>query len=74
MPDMNTAIEGGARSAPGASAAPLVRRLPGLAVLTHPGFVLWAYTATTFLSAPRFPCSRVESSRNGIAVRSWVQR
>src|SRR6266849_5882607 len=51
MPDMNTAIEGGATPAPGGGASPIVRRRAGLAVLAHPGFVLWSYTATTFLSA-----------------------
>ena len=51
MPDMNKAKEGATMSAPGGGASPVVRRRPGLAVLSHPGFVLWSYTATTFLSA-----------------------
>jgi hypothetical protein len=51
MPDMNTPIEGEATSPPGAGALPIVRRRPGVAVLAHPVFVLWSYTATTFLSA-----------------------
>ena len=51
MPDMNTAALGGAQPPPGGDAAPLVRRRPGYAVMTHPGFVLWSFTATTFLSA-----------------------
>src|ERR1700674_5455613 len=51
MPDMNTAMEGGEKSARGQGAEPIVRRRPGVAVLAHPGFVLWSYTATTFLSA-----------------------
>ena len=51
MPDMNTAAPGGAQPPPAGGAAPLVRRRPGYAVMTHPGFVLWSFTATTFLSA-----------------------
>ena len=51
MPDMSKAKEAGTMSAPGGGASPVVRRRPGLAVLSHPGFVLWSYTATTFLSA-----------------------
>jgi hypothetical protein len=49
MPDLNTAMESGAKPSPGAPVP--TRRRPGFAVSTHPGFVLWAFTATTFLSA-----------------------
>ena len=51
MPDMNAPMEGGAKPAPNASASPIVRRRPGHSVLAHPRFVLWSFTATTFLSA-----------------------
>jgi hypothetical protein len=51
MPDMNTATKGAEKSASGGGTAPIVRRRRGLTVLAHPGFVLWSYTATTFLSA-----------------------
>ena len=51
MPDMNTAMEGAERSALGEGSSSVVRRRPGFAVTTHPAFVLWSFTATTFLSA-----------------------
>jgi hypothetical protein len=51
MPDMSTAPEGGGKPAPGEGTSPIVRTRPGFAILTHPGFVLWSFTATTFLSA-----------------------
>ena len=51
MPDMNMPAEGGATSAHAAEAEPVARGAPGFRVLAHPGFVLWSFTATTFLSA-----------------------
>jgi hypothetical protein len=51
MPDMNSAMEVGAKPASGGDTSAVPRRRPGLGVPTHPGFVLWSFTATTFLSA-----------------------
>ena len=48
MPDMNTAMEGAAKPAPGGGTSPVLHRRPGSAVTTRPGFVLWSFTATTF--------------------------
>jgi hypothetical protein len=51
MPDMKTPTPGGAQRPPAGGASPLARTRPGLAAMTRPGFVLWSFTATTFLSA-----------------------
>src|SRR3990170_4883671 len=49
MPDKDSVSEDAAKPAPGAPAPD--RGLPGFGLPTQPGFVLWSFTATTFLSA-----------------------
>src|SRR5215213_4091616 len=51
MPDTNTVLEGGEKSPSAEGAAATLPPRRGLSVPTHPAFVLWSFTATTFLSA-----------------------